>query len=379
MDERRSRAVSSSPETLKEKEFVGRALEATIRVGVVLVLVLWCFQIVRPFVVPAIWGAIIAVATHGAYLRLERLLGGRRAVAATLFTLVMLVVLVVPVAMLSDTLVASAGTLARDLREGVVAIPPPPESVAGWPIIGKPLARIWSLASVNLEAALTEVQPQLRAVGLWLLSAATGTALGVLQFVVAILVAGVLLAYADGAGRTALAIARRLAGESGAELAGLARATVRSVAIGILGIALVQALLAGLGFLAVGIPGAGFLAFLCLLLAVIQIGANVILVPTVIYVFSTADTLTAVAFLAWCVVVGLMDNVLKPLVLGRGINVPVLVIPIGAIGGFIASGIIGLFIGAVVLALGYTLFMAWLHPDAPAAEAAARGVPPGSS
>ena len=156
------------------------------------------------------------------------------------------------------------------------------------------------------------------------------------------------------------AIATRLAGERGADYAELVQATVRSVTRGILGVALIQSLLAGLGFLAVGIPGAGLLALVCLLLGVVQIGPAVVLIGTVIYVFSTADTVTAVIFLIWSIFVGLIDNVLKPVLLGRGVKVPMVVIFVGAIGGFLASGIIGLFVGAVVLALSFTLFKAQL-------------------
>ena len=163
------------------------------------------------------------------------------------------------------------------------------------------------------------------------------------------------------------AIARRLAGDRGAEYAALGQATVPSVARGILGVALIQSLLAGLGFLAVGLPAAGLLAILCLLLAVVQIGPALVLIPAVIYVFTTAETLTAIVFLVWCVFVGLLDNVLKPILLGRGVKVPILVIFVGAIGGFLASGIIGLFTGSVVLALSYTLFKAWLN-DTPSAS-----------
>ena len=239
--------------------------------------------------------------------------------------------------------------------------PPPPESIGSWPIVGEPLERFWRLASVNLAAALGEFKPQIAVVGQWLLSTVGELGLGILQFVVAIIIAGVLLANAQGGGQAARAIATRLAGERGADYAELVQATVRSVTRGILGVALIQSLLAGLGFLAVGVPGAGLLALVCLLLAVVQIGPAVVLIGTVIYVFSTADTFTAVIFLFWSIFVGLIDNVLKPVLLGRGVKVPMVVIFVGAIGGFLASGIIGLFVGAVVLALSFTLFKAWLQ------------------
>ncbi|MGZ8371319.1 MAG: AI-2E family transporter, partial [Caulobacteraceae bacterium] len=192
-----------------------------------------------------------------------------------------------------------------------------------------------------------------------------------------IVIAAVFLARAQFSHEVATAIATRLAGERGVEYADLAGATIRSVARGILGVALIQSLLAGLGFLAVGLPAAGFLALLCLLLAVIQIGVGPIVIPVIIYVFATADTLTAILFLIWSVVVIVSDNILKPMLMGRGVQVPLIIIFVGAIGGFLTSGIVGLFVGAVVLALGYTLFLAWLQDgsDGPAETAPLGGRP----
>ncbi|MGE5714826.1 MAG: AI-2E family transporter, partial [Betaproteobacteria bacterium] len=361
--------MTTFPEPVSDKIFVRRAVEAAIRIGLVALLVAWCFQIVWPFIVPVVWGIIIAVAVYPGYRPLEAVLGGRRRIAATLFTLLMLILLIGPTVMLAGTLAESAQGLAADLIDGTLSIPAPPDSISSWPIIGDPMERFWRLASVNLGAALAEIRPQIAAFGRWLLATAAELGLGILQFVLAIIIAGVLLANAQGGGHAARSIATRLAGERGADYAELGQATVRSVARGILGVALIQSLLAGLGFLAVGVPGAGLLALVCLLLAVVQIGPVVVLIATAIYVFSTADTFTAVIFLIWSIFVGLIDNVLKPVLLGRGVKVPMIVIFVGAIGGFLASGIIGLFVGSVVLALSFTLFKAWLaEPLQPSEE-----------
>jgi predicted PurR-regulated permease PerM len=355
--------------SLTDRIFVHRAVEAAIRIGLVALLVAWCFQIVRPFIVPVVWGIIIAVAVHPGYRRLEAALSNRRTIAATLFTLLMLILLIGPTVMLAGTLMESAQRLAADFTDGTLSIPAPPESVGSWPIIGEPLERFWRLASVNLAAALGETRPQIAAFGRWLLAMVAELGLDILQFVLAIIIAGVFLANAQGGGHAARAIAARLAGERGADYAELGQATVRSVARGILGVALIQSLLAGLGFLAAGVPAAGLLALVCLLLGVVQIGPAVVLIGTVIYVFSTADTFTAVIFLIWSIFVALIDNVLKPILLGRGVKVPMVVIFVGAIGGFLASGIIGLFVGSVVLALSFTLFKAWLkEPPQPSEE-----------
>jgi len=369
--------VTEDKQTSKEKAFLRRALEATIRIGLVVLLVLWCFEIIKPFIVPVIWGIIIAVATYPGYRRLLAPLGERRGLAATVVALLMLFLLIGPTIMLADTLVAGAQQLAKELGDGTLRIPPPPESVAAWPVIGTPVHKFWELASVNLASALDEIGPQLKALGGWLLSAAGGVGFGILQFVFAIIIAGILLANAEGGDKAADSIANRLIGEQGWNYADLARTTVRGVARGILGVALIQSILAGLGFLAIGLPAAGLLALLCLVLAVVQVGVGPIVIPAVIYVFATADTVPAVLFLVWSLFVTLLDNFLKPILLGRGAKVPMAVIFIGAIGGFLAHGIVGLFVGAVVLSLGYTLFRAWLdegagsEPDEPRVVAGA--------
>ena len=193
-----------------------------------------------------------------------------------------------------------------------------------------------------------------------LLSALAGTGLSLLQFLLATIIAGAVLANAEAAQVTARGFAVRMAGDKGKEFARVTKETVRSVARGILGVALIQALLAGLGFLVVGLPAAGLLAMICLLLAIIQLGVALVTIPAAIYIFYTADTVTAVVFLIWCIVVTLVDNVLKPVLLGRGAPVPMIVIFLGVIGGFLTQGIIGLFLGAVILSLGFNLYQTWI-------------------
>ncbi|WP_296701844.1 AI-2E family transporter [Thiocapsa sp. UBA6158] len=371
---------------IRQKEVVATALEATVRIGILILLVAWCFSIIQPFFIPIAWGVIIAVSAHPGYLKLRGLFGGRSGLAATTLVILGIVLLMVPAVMLSATLVDTAQGLAKGLQDGTLAVPPPPDSVRDWPLVGEALSTFWSQASGNLMAAVQKIAPQLKAVGGWLLSTAAGAGFGILQFIVAIIIAGVFLANAKASGAFARTLAVRLAGERGADFASLAEATVRSVTRGILGVALIQSILAGIGFMAIGLPGAGLWALLCLLLSTVQIGIFPITIPIVIYVLATADTVPAILFVIWSLFVGSIDNVLKPILLGRGVQVPMSVIFVGAIGGFITSGIIGLFVGAVVLVLGYKLFLAWLHdfPESsgdaarqPTREAEVR--PPGTS
>jgi predicted PurR-regulated permease PerM len=343
-----------------DKVILSRVLEATIRIGLIAALAFWSFQIFAPFLHPVIWGILIAIATYPVFCWLRAKLGERNGLAAILFALLALAILITPTVMLSASLIDSAQNLAQGLKDGTVNVPAPPESVATWPVIGKSLDKIWNLASVNLEAALNQLKPQLGAFSSWLLSAVAGAGIGVLQFVISIFIAGVLLAKASAGQRAARAIFIRLAGERGEELVALAGATVRSVARGVLGVALIQALLAGIGLIAAGVPAAGFWALLVLLLAVVQLPPILILGPIVIYVFSVASTVTAVVFMIWSIIVSASDSLLKPLFMGRGVEVPTLVILIGAIGGMMLNGIIGLFVGPIILAISYTLFMAWL-------------------
>jgi predicted PurR-regulated permease PerM len=357
------------------REIEARVIETTIRLALVALLVVWCFQITRPFLMPIVWGIVIATAIHPAFDRIASTMGGRRRTAAALLTVLGLALLIVPAALLADSMVSSADWLQDGLENGTLEVPPPPEGIASWPVVGEQIHRFWALANSNLEQAIREVGPKLLDVGTGLLSAAAGVGLGVLQFAVSIVIAGVLLAGSQGGQRTAKAIATRLVGDNGEEMAELAGATVRSVAQGILGVALIQSTLLGIGMFVAGVPHASLWTALCLLLTIVQLPALLVMIPVIVYQFSVASTLGAVVFMIWSVLAGASDNVLKPILLGRGLDLPMIVIFLGSIGGFMMSGFIGLFVGAVVLALGYRLFMAWLalepaaEPDAePAAE-----------
>jgi predicted PurR-regulated permease PerM len=346
-----------------DRAFIDRTIEAVIRIAVIAALVGWCFIIAKPFLVPIVGGAIIAVAVFRGYQMLKTTLGGRRIAAAVLVTLFILVMLVVPSVLLGESLVTGVNKLMDSFQSGELSIPPPPDSVARWPLIGEPIARVWTLASRDLVEAFRQASPLLTRFGSWLLSAAQGAGVALLQLVLGILISGAFLANSEAATRITRAVASRLAGERGLSLTDVAAKTIHSVANGILGVALIQALLAGLGFLVAGVPAAGLLTLICLITGVIQLGVVIVLIPVAIYLFSTADATTAVGFLLWAILIAPLDNILKPMLLGRGVDVPMLVIFMGAIGGFLSIGIIGLFLGAVVLALGYKLLLVWLKQE----------------
>lgn len=366
-DAKPSAAAASAAES---ENRVRTAIEIAVRLGVVLLLVGWCLQIVAPFIGILVWALVIAIGSTTPYEKLVSLLGERRGLAATAVVLVGLLVLIVPAIILSETLVSGAQYFAEDVAAGRVTVPPPPAKVADWPVVGERLFDAWQLASVNLEEALVSLRPQLQAVSIWLLSAAQSAGVAMLQLFASIVLAGFMLVRTEERRSATERIGKRVAGPKGAELAQLANATVRSVVQGIVGVAIIQGVLAGIAFMVAGIPAAGLWAMLVLVAAVVQLPVALVMVAPILLGFSILSTPVAVVFTIWCVAVSLVDNVLKPILFGRGVQVPTIVIFVGAIGGMLTMGIIGLFVGAVVLALGYEILGAWLNDAPQAAEVA---------
>lgn len=349
----------STGQLTDNKDYVNRAVEVSTHIGLIFLLAAACFLMLRPFLSLLAWGIIIAIAVYPGYQKLRLALRGRGVLSSVLITVLLLAVLVVPVVLLAGTLVGGIQTVAARFKNGTQIIPPPPASVETWPVIGIPLKNAWSLASTNITTALRSFAPQIKALVPGLLSVSAAVSLTVLQFALSIVVAGILLANAKNAAGITRSLANRIFGDRGSEFERLASSTIRSVTTGILGVALVQSLLAALGFLVAGLPGAGLWAVMFLIAAILQVGA-LVLIPAVIYMFAISSVTKAVIFTVWCLFVALLDNVLKPLLLGRGVAVPIAVVFLGAIGGFVAMGLIGLFVGAIVLSVGYKLFIAWL-------------------
>ena len=363
--------MGNTTEATDDRHFQSRVMDAAIRISLLALLVLWCFNIIKPFIMPVLWGAIMAVAIYPLFVTAYTRLGGRQKLAATLITLIALAILIVPSFLLSESLVDGAQSLSAEMEAGTLAIPPPSEKVKNWPLIGEQAYRTWSLFSQNLGQALQEFKPQVEAVVGWVIGAAAGVGKGVLLFLVSILIAGAFLVYGQSGSQALETVAARILKGDGKQFVDLAGATIRSVAQGVLGVAVIQAILAGIGMMLVGVPYAGLWSLLVLLLAIIQLPPLVVLGPVIIYVFSVETTVPAVLFMIWGLIVSASDTFLKPLFLGRGMDIPMLVILLGAIGGMILSGIIGLFVGAVVLAVGYTLFMAWLGEEDGSSEVVA--------
>lgn len=347
------------------------AIETAVTLAVLSLIAGWCAHILSPFLSIALWGGIIAISTYTPYRLLCEKLGGRRKLALAVFLLLGLALFILPLGKFTSSMLDSGRELSMRLGQGAITVPPPDASVRDWPIVGERLYVNWSEASSNLSTFLGAHAEQTRAIATAVLEKVAGLSLGALQFLVSVLIAGAFLANADSVTAFVRRLFWRLANERGDELRHLAVQTVRSVSVGVLGIAAIQALLGGLGMMVVGVPGAGLLALLVLILAVAQLPPLLVLVPVAIYVYSVESTVVATVFLVWSLLVSFSDAALKPLLLGRGVDAPMPIILIGAIGGMIVAGIVGLFVGAVVLTLGYKLLDAWTRRVEPPASAAA--------
>jgi predicted PurR-regulated permease PerM len=370
--------MSSADRASVDKKFLGNAMAAFLQIGAVLLLLSWCFVIVAPFISIIVWGLIIAVALYPFHQKLANGLGGRQKLSSMLLVLTGLTILLVPAWLLTESSVTALRTVAENVNDGNITITPPDPSVAEWPVIGESVFELWSGAASNLETTLNKFQPQLLSFGQWTLGFAGSTAIGILQFVFSIIIAGVFMTVSEKGYKAALAIASSLADTKGKELTDLSIQTIRSVTKGVLGVAIIQAILAAIGLVVMDIPAAGIWAGAVLMLAIMQLPPVIILGPIAFWVFSVAEPVPATLFAVYAFVVSISDSFLKPMFLGRGVDVPMLVILIGAIGGAISSGIVGLFIGAVVLAVGYQLLIAWMASDIEM-EAEGAQTPAGSS
>jgi len=358
----------SAPPAAARKQVLDTAVDVAVRLTLIGLVVVWCFRILDPFLIPIVWGVIIAVAIAPLFTKVTALTRGHRGLAAVLFTLVILALIIVPTAKITDSAISSAVELDRRWEEGTLTVPAPRASVRDWPLIGDRVYDAWDQAHANLSAALETYASQVATARAWALGKAKSLAGAFLQTIFALIIAGFMLTHASSGEARVRTLASRLGGPPVEGLVGLSAATIRSVAQGVLGVALLQAAAAALGMFLAHIPGWGIWTVLVLVFAVVQLPPLIVLGPVAAWYFSAADsTVVAVIFLVWSIVVSLSDSFLKPLFLGRGVDVPMPVILLGAIGGVILHGIIGLFVGAVVLAIGYQLFRAWLEAQGSAA------------
>ena len=336
--------------------------DVTIRLFILTLVVGWCLMNLYPFVSIILWSLILAMAMHPLHSLLSRKMGAKPKLASAIIILSLLIVVILPTWMLIDSLVIEIKMLKTAYDSGSLAVPPPNETVKTWPIIGNSLYDIWYNASENLEQLVVKYKDQLLAIGGVVGKGILNAISGVAQIAISFAIAGVLLAF-GGAGDEVRKFFRKLAGKRGDEFADMTVKTVSSVVKGIIGVALILAILNGLLFLLAGIPYAGIWTLLVFVLGVLQLPLFFITVPVIAYMFAEKELVSAIIWTVLLLIAGLSDNVLKPILLGKGAPVPMLVIFIGVIGGFIFSGFLGLFTGAIVFSFGYKLFVAWINSD----------------
>lgn len=355
--------MQNNNEPISNEAYYQRAVSSSLRIAFVAILFLLSFLILKPFLIMIVWGIIIAIGIYPIFGKLSRLLGNKDKLASSILTLIALVFLIVPSILLLDSTIESVQNIASEYEKGTLVIPPPPQNVTDWPLVGKPVYDVWKLGSTNVEAALVKLQPQIMEYGPKIINSIVGLGGTILLSLISIIIAGVLLLKSETGAETAKRVFRSLIGKDGDGFTELATTTIRSVVQGVLGIAIIQSVAAGIVMLLFGIPAAGLWALLVLFLAIIQLPPLLILLPVSIYSFSVMDGTTAIIFLILCIVISLADSFLKPLFLGKGVDVPMLVILLGAIGGMVLMGIMGLFVGAVILALAYKVYQALINNE----------------
>jgi len=319
------------------------------------------FWILRPFLLSAIWAAMIVVATWPLMLAVQRRLR-RRVWAVVVMTGAMLLIFVVPLVLAIQALVGNMDTITGWLHSvGSKSIPPPPAWVTAIPVIGSKIAERWAdVAAGGTSELLARLQPFMNDAAKWLARLAGGIGALTLEFLLTVVIAAIMYAQGETARDAIIRFCRRLAGDRGERVAILAGQSIRAVALGVVVTALAQTLLAGLGLAVAGVPFAGLLTAVILLLCIAQLGPILVLAPAIVWLFWTDSTGWGIALIVWTVLVGMLDNVLRPILIRKGADLPLLLIFAGVIGGLVAFGIIGLFVGPVVLAVSYTLLKEWV-------------------
>jgi len=341
---------------------VGVAIDIFIRLGFLALLIAWCFQLIYPFSGVILWGIILALALAPLYNTINRKLGDKPKLSTSIIILLGLLIVIIPSWLFLESTIDGVKEFNTRLENGSLTIPPPSESVADWPLIGEKTFETWNQASANLEAFISKYQAQVKQIATKLIEGFLGIGGSILQFLLAIIIAGILLA-TKGTEDVSRKFFGKLVGSRGEEFIEITAKTVGNVTKGVLGVAIIQALLVGIGFILAGVPYAGIWALIVMILAILQLPPLLVILPVIIYLFSANSTLSASLWTIYLLLAGASDNILKPILLGKGAPVPMLVIFLGVIGGFILSGFIGLFTGAIVLSLGYKLFVAWLNGD----------------
>jgi predicted PurR-regulated permease PerM len=339
-----------------------RTLLAVLAIGGLIAASFW---VLRPFLLATIWATMIVVATWPLMLRVQSYVRGKRALAITVMTVFLLLVFVLPVSLAVGAIVENADVLAGWAKAlAKFRMPEPPDWVVGLPLVGDKLAALWrDLAAGESDGLTSRVAPHVGAATRWLFAQVGTVGVMSFHFLLTVLIAALMYASGEQAAAMVHRFGRRLAGERGATAIDIAGGAIRGVALGVVVTALVQSFLGGIGLAVVGIPFASLLTALMFLLCIAQLGPSLVLIPAVGWLYWKGDTVWATVLLVWCIPVVTLDNFLRPFLIRRGLDLPLLLIFAGVIGGLISFGLIGLFVGPVVLAVTYRLFLAWVEEE----------------
>lgn len=335
--------------------------EIILQLGLVFLIIAFCFKLLSPFVTPIFWAIIFAIVLYPFFNALQKKLKGKKSLAATIITLIFLGLVILP----SVSFFSSVGSGLMDVKNGIengtIKIETPNQAIKDWPVIGEKVYGFLNSASVNIEKTVLEHKDQIKTITTNIIGNLAGSIVTILQIVLSLIIAGIFMA-STSSQNLATNFIMRIAGDKGAEYLQLVISTVRQVVKGVLGVAVIQTTIIAIGLFSCGVPFPGLLALICLILSIIQIGPMLVIIGVIAYLFSTGDTNTAtILWTVFFILSGISDNFLKPILLGKGALVPMLVIFIGVIGGFMMSGFVGLFVGPIVFSIGYKLFVAWME------------------
>lgn len=343
-----------------KKLFDNKVIHYALQLLALSILLYFCFEIIKPFINLLIWGSVLAITLYPLHKRLTNLLKGRKWISATIITLIMFLLIIGPATMLMLATVDEFKVIKELYSERLLSIPPPDENIMNWPVIGAPLFNLWTEASVNITDFYTKHADTIKPVGIKLFELLSSVGMGILLLMASFLVAGIMMVYGEQGAELAKMFFARLAGKQGEVMEKSVAVTVRNVAKGVIGVAFIQGMLAGIGLVLAGVPLAGLWALLGMVLCIVQIGIMPVSIGVVIYIWTVGDTTTAILLTIWMLFIGIIDNILKPIMMGIGAPAPMLVVFMGTIGGFIYNGFIGLFTGAIILTIGYQLAIGWL-------------------
>jgi predicted PurR-regulated permease PerM len=341
-------------------------MDVLIRASLIGGLAVLCYKVFSPFLTLMVWSTILAVTLYPLHKKIARRVGGKQWLASTILVIIGILVIITPTALLLNSFADSIRNFIAAAHNNTLSIPPPPQGIEKLPIIGKKINDIWSKANSDLPGLIQSLQPKIGDLARRALGVVASVGSGLLQFFASFIVSSILMAYGESGARATRAIFNRVAGPNrGEALYKLSTGTIRTVALGVIGIAFIQAILIGLALLMARVPGSGILSIIALVLGIAQIPALIITLPAIAYIWLSGNysSPAAITFTIILLLAGLIDNVLKPLMLGRGVDVPMPVILFGALGGMASGGILGMFVGATALALGYEIFMHWVRTN----------------